>query len=108
MAEQYFQDVQNHLIADTRPITNRCLIRSKNRQLAFYVKSSRHVKHLDVQRVVPEPQMAKAQQLIREIETHHLVYYQSKPRMSFDIVKTDYFIRRGNYAQGEKTLHLTR
>ena len=35
--------------------------------------------------------MAKAQQLIREIETHHLVYYQSKPRMSFDIVKTDYF-----------------
>ena len=52
--------------------------------------------------------MAKAQQLIREIETRHLVYYQSKPRMSFDIVKTDYFIRRGNYAQGEKTLHLTR
>lgn len=100
LAEQYFQDVQNHLIADTRPITNRCQIRSKNRQLAFYVKSSRHVKHLDVQRVVPEPQMAKAQQLIREIETHHLVYYQSKPRMSFDIVKTDYFIRRGNYAQG--------
>lgn len=52
--------------------------------------------------------MAKAQQLIREIETHHLVFYQSKPRMSFDIVKTDYFIRKGNYAQGEKTLHLTR
>lgn len=100
LAEKYFQDVQNHLIADSRPITNRCQIRSKNRQIAFYVKSSRHVKHLDVQRVVPEQQMAKAWQLIQEIETDLLKDYQSKQRMSFDIIKTDYFIRRGNYVQG--------
>lgn len=101
MAESYFQDVENHLSADIRPITNRCRIRTKNRQVAFYVKSSRHVKHLDFQRVVSEQQMTRAHHLIEEIENRLLVFYPKKPLLSFDIVKTDYFIRRGNYMEGK-------
>ncbi|XP_078360542.1 uncharacterized protein LOC144644867 [Oculina patagonica] len=99
-AENFFQDVERHLNAETRPVTVRCQIRAKNRQLAFYVKSSRHIKHLDFQKVVSEEQMTKAYQLIEEIEENLLVHYPKKPLLSFDIVKTDYFIRRGNFERG--------
>lgn len=101
IAENCFQDIEQHLNAETRPITNRFQIRSKNRQVAFYVKSSRHVKNLDFQRAVPEQDMLKALQLIEEIEQSLLVFYPKKPLLSFDIVKTDYFIRRGNFGQGK-------
>ena len=100
-AEKLFQEVERHLSAETRPVTVRCQIRAKNRQVGFYVKSSRHVKHLDFQREVPEEQMTKACQLIEEIEQNLLVHYPKKPLLSFDIVKTDYFIRRGNFEQGK-------
>ena len=45
--------------------------------------------------------MAKAFQLIREIEESLLEFYPKKPLLSFDIVKTDYYIRRGNFKQGK-------
>ena len=101
MAENFFQDVERHLGAETRPITARTIIRAKNRQIAFYVKSSRHVKHLDFLKEVSDEQMTKAGQLIEEIEKNLLIHYPSKPLLTFDIVKTDYFIRRGNYEQGK-------
>lgn len=101
IAERCFRDVDRHLSAETRPITNRFQIRSKNRQIAFYVKSSRHIKNLDVQRVVSEEHMAKAFQLIWEIETSLLMFYPKKPLMSFHIVKTDYYIRRGSLELGK-------
>lgn len=100
MAENLFQDVERHLRAETRPITARTIIRTKNRQIAFYVKSSRHVKHLDFLKEVSDEQMTKAGQLIEEIENKLLTHYPSKPLLTFDIVKTDYFIRRRNYEQG--------
>lgn len=100
MAENLFQDVELHLNAETRPITARCQIRAKNRQIAFYVKSSRHVKHLDFQKEVSDEQMTKAGQLINEIEENLLIHYPNKPLLTFDIVKTDYFIRKGNYERG--------
>jgi len=98
--ESCFDDVEHHLNAETRPITNRFQIRSKNRQVAFYVKSSRHVRNLDAQILVSEQHMEKAFTLIREIEDGLLVFYPKKPLLSFDIVKTDYYIRRGNFEQG--------
>jgi len=101
MAENLFQDVERHLGAETRPITARTQIRAKNRQIAFYVKSSRHVKHLDFLKEVSDEQMTKAGQLIEEIEKNLIIHYPSKPLLTFDIVKTDYFIRRGNYEQGK-------
>lgn len=101
MAENLFQDVERHLRAETRPITARTIIRTKNRQIAFYVKSSRHVKHLDFLKEVSDEQMTKAGQLIEEIESNLLTHYPSKPLLTFDIVKTDYFIRRRNYEQGK-------
>lgn len=101
LAENLFQDVELHLKAETRPITARCQIRAKNRQIAFYVKSSRHVKHLDFQKEVSDEHMTKAGQLINEIEKNLLIHYPSKPLLTFDIVKTDYFIRRGNYERGK-------
>ena len=101
IAERCFQDVEQHLSADTRPITNRFQIRAKNRQVAFYVKSSRHAKNLDVLRVVSERHMAKAFRLIEEVERDLLMFYPKKQLLSFDIVKTDYHIRRGNFEQGK-------
>ncbi|XP_068753637.1 uncharacterized protein [Montipora capricornis] len=100
IAESCFQDIEHHLNAETRPITNRVQIRAKNRQLAFYVKSSRHLKVLDVQGWVSQEHMAKALQLIKEIEERLLVFYSKKALLSFDIVKTDYFIRERNFVQG--------
>lgn len=100
IAERCFQDVDRHLDAETRSITSRFQIRSKNRQVAFYVKSSRHVKNLDVQRVVSEEHMTKAFQLIWEIENDLLKFYPKKPMMSFQIIKTDYYIRRGSLELG--------
>ena len=44
--------------------------------------------------------MAKALQLIKEIEGRLLVLYSKKALLSFDIVKTDYFIREKNFVQG--------
>ncbi|XP_068757190.1 uncharacterized protein [Montipora capricornis] len=100
IAESCFQDIEHHLKAETGPITNRVQIRAKNRQLAFYVKSSRHLKVLDVQGWVSQEHMAKALQLIKEIEERLLVFYSKKALLSFDIVKTDYFIRERNFVQG--------
>lgn len=100
IAENCFQDIERHLDAEIRPITNRFQIRAKNRRLAFYVKSSRHVKNLDFQQSVPEEHMAKASHLIREIEERLLSCYRKKALLSFDIVKTDFFIRTGNFVRG--------
>ena len=101
IAERCFHVVEHHLSADTRPVTNRFQIRAKNRQVAFYVKSSRHAKNLDVLKVVSEGYMAKAFQLIEEIERDLLMFYPKKPLLSFDIVKTDYHIRQGNFELGK-------
>ncbi|CAH3199098.1 unnamed protein product, partial [Porites evermanni] len=100
IAENCFQDIERHLDAESRPITNRFQIRAKNRRLAFYVKSSRHVKNLDFQQSVPEEQVAKASHLITEIEEGLLSCYLKKALLSFDIVKTDFFIRTKNFDQG--------
>ncbi|CAH3157225.1 unnamed protein product [Porites evermanni] len=100
ITENCFQDIERHLDAEIRPITNRFQIRAKNRRLAFYVKSSRHVKNLDFQQSVPEEHMAKASHLIREIEERLLSFYLKKALLSFDIVKTDFFIRTGNFVRG--------
>ena len=44
--------------------------------------------------------MAKASHLIREIEDRLLPCYLKKALISFDIVKTDFFIRTGNFVRG--------
>ena len=44
--------------------------------------------------------MAKASHLIREIEERLLSCYRKKALLSFDIVKTDFFIRTGNFVRG--------
>ena len=93
------RSIERHLEPEIRPITNRFQIRAKNRRLAFYVKSSRHVKNLAFQQV-PEEQMAKASHLITEIEDGLLSFYLKKALLSFDILKTDFFIRTKNFDQG--------
>ena len=64
------------------------------------MKSSRHVKNLDFHQSVPEEHMVKASHLIREIEERLLSCYLKKALLSFDIVKTDFFIRTGNFVRG--------
>ena len=63
------------------------------------MSSLRDVKNLDFQQV-PEEQMAKASHLITEIEDGLLSFYLKKALLSFDILKTDFFIRTKNFDQG--------
>ena len=50
--------------------------------------------------------MAKAFQMIKKIEESLLEFYPKKPLLSFDIVKTGYYIRRGDFEKGKRYIYI--
>ena len=105
LTKDHFRVVFRHLEDEetqNNPGSAALRARSANRKLNFLLKTSRHARKPANRRVVGQRKMKEALNEIQRVEEQPglLDSYTKKQRMSFFIVKADYFIMQEAYSNG--------
>jgi len=92
-AERLFEEVAGIWTQQKENESMRCVIRSYNRMITYFLKTSR-TKFPDLRKDVSEVNLVKAGEAIRKVEKNLIAQCPKRLKATFLIGKADYFIRR--------------